>query len=387
MVYSAEFFQGRIDSFEVIILNIRKLIIALSASLSMVALILDSRAGIAGAAAGVDLCIQTLIPSLFPFFIFSILLTGSLLGHPIRLLRPVSKFCRIPCGSESLLAIGFLGGYPVGAQNVVFAREQGFLSDDDAQRMIVLCNNAGPAFIFGFLGQFFLNPLCPWILWLIHIFSAIVTGYLLPGGTRYGAIILKPKEISLSDSLEKSLHVMGKVCGWVILFRIILEFLQKWILWRLPVIFQIALTGLLELSNGCLLLQNLSSDGGRFLLASTLLGFGGFCVFLQTYSITKNFPFRFYLLGKLLHGCISFLMAYSLQFFFLEECIYLSPYIPSFMIILILLFAVIIRKSEKPVAISSTILYNQKSCEKRRTLCCFGKRLQNPAPTAFMAPN
>ena len=46
----------------------------------MLALILDGRTAIDGARQGIELCLRTVIPSLFPFFVLSILLTSSLLG-------------------------------------------------------------------------------------------------------------------------------------------------------------------------------------------------------------------------------------------------------------------------------------------------------------------
>ena len=220
----------RIDSIEVIELNMRKSS-AFLYSFCMIVLILDTQTAIEGAHNGIDICIKSLIPSLFPFFIFSILLTSSIAGQAIRTLRPIAKFCRIPKGTESLLAIGFLGGYPVGAKNVTFAWKKGLLRSQDAERMVVFCNNAGPAFIFGLLGQMFGHPLIPWILWLIQILSAILTGYLLPGGTGSHVCISNSESVMLTDALDDSLRVMARVCGWVVLFRILLEFLQKWIFW------------------------------------------------------------------------------------------------------------------------------------------------------------
>ena len=141
--------------------------IAIAAAVAMLVLILDSRTALAGASEGISICLNTLIPSLFPFILLSILLAGSLSGQEIPILRPATKHCRIPKGTESLLAIGFLGGYPVGAQNVALLHRAGQLSDQQATRMITICNNAGPAFIFGILGSMFSSCAVPWLLWMI----------------------------------------------------------------------------------------------------------------------------------------------------------------------------------------------------------------------------
>ena len=81
----------------------------------MLALILDGRTAIDGARQGIELCLRTVIPSLFPFFVLSILLTSSLLGSSLAVLRPLGRLFGMPDGAESLLIPAFLGGYPVAA--------------------------------------------------------------------------------------------------------------------------------------------------------------------------------------------------------------------------------------------------------------------------------
>ena len=52
--------------------------IALLSAIGMMMLILDSKTALQGAANGIELCFRTLIPSLYPFFVLSILLTSAL---------------------------------------------------------------------------------------------------------------------------------------------------------------------------------------------------------------------------------------------------------------------------------------------------------------------
>ena len=369
-------------------MNLRTAVRTIFAALCMMMLILDTGTSVTGAVAGIDICLKTLIPSLFPFFMMSILLINTLLGQPVRFFRPLSKFCRLPYGSESLLAIGFLGGYPVGAQNVSIALERGDLSSEDAKRMVVFCNNAGPAFIFGFLGQVFQNPVFPWLLWVTHILSALLVGFLIPGGNTVSSADFKHSTITLSGALSKGISSMAQVCGWVILFRILLQFLQRWLFPFLSTTGQIVVTGLLELANGCLLLQTLPSDGLKFVLCELMLGFGGMCVYLQTKSIAGSLSFAFYLPWKVLQGCIGFLVAYWLQFALLREsrCV-IAPSLISAILFLSVLFVIVLRNTEKSVAFFKKYDIIEKSREKRRSLCCSERKSKNPAFTAPMAPN
>lgn len=285
-------------------------------SAGMLVLILDGKAALLGAQAGVELCLNTVIPSLFPFFVLSVLLTQSILGQTMALLRPIGALCRIPRGAESLLLVGLVGGYPVGAQNVSRACSTGCLSPSDGSRMIVFCNNAGPAFLFGILSPLFSNRLIPWLLWGIHILSALTVGVLLPGSRSSVSVKRNTGRITLPGAVEKAVKSMALVCGWIVLFRMLLSVLERWLLWSVPQPVRIAVAGILELSNGCILLSRLSSEGMRFLFAAVFLSFGGVCVTMQTISIAGGLSMRLYYPGKLLQALISFLLAAGCQSLF-----------------------------------------------------------------------
>lgn len=325
----------------------------------LLALILDSRTGLNSAREAINLCISTLIPSMFPFFILSILLTSSLNGHPFLFLRPIGKLCRIPAGAESLLTLGFMGGYPSGAQNVISAWNQKSITTADARRMVVFCNNAGPAFLFGFLGTCFDKAIYPWLIWGIHITSALCIAVLLPGESKCSVSSNDASSISISQALSQSIRIIAHVCGWVILFRVILGFLDRWVFWMLPEFVKIFLSGFLEVSNGCSMLRTIISPGLRMILASAILGFGGICVYFQTHSIAGNLDLSMYLPGKVLHGCISFLLSSILQFLLPDSDRFFIPIsLISLILLIATVFLTILRKQEKPVAISDDLLYN-----------------------------
>lgn len=279
-----------------------------AAGIAMAVLILDAKTALTGAQSGVELCIRTVVPSLFPFILLSVMLTGSLLGQKIPLLRPIGTLCRIPKGTESLLLVGLVGGYPVGAQCVAQAYRGGQISRDAAQRMLGFCSNAGPSFIFGMVGALFDSPVIPWTLWGIHILAALLVGCLLPGQAGDTVAVKQREPVSLPEALQQSLRVMAGICGWVVVFRVIIAFCQRWFLWLLPETVQTVFTGLLELTNGCIELENLS-EGSAFMLCAAFLGFGGICVGMQTVSVTQGLGTGDYFPGKLLQGCISLLLA------------------------------------------------------------------------------
>ena len=288
-------------------------ITGIAAAIGIALLILDSKSALAGAQSGVELCIRTVIPSLFPFFLFSILLTTSLVGHRIPFLRPIRRLCQIPEGAESLLIAGFLGGYPVGAQCVSQAFASGQLTHADARRLLAFCSHCGPAFLFGMAATLFSEWWAPWALWGIHIVSALCVGALIPGKAGSCSMQIRAT-LSPVQALNRSVRIMAGVCGWVVIFRVLITFLDRWIFWYLPAEAQTALIGLLELSNGCLALYRIEDISLRFILCAGFLGFGGLCVTMQTHSVVTNgLDSSLYFPGKVLHCCISLIFAGLVQ--------------------------------------------------------------------------
>ena len=285
-----------------------RILTGFGASIGMLILILDGKTALIGAKTGVELCLWTIIPSLFPFFVLSVLLTGAFLGQEMKILRPLGRLFSMSKGSEALLIPAFLGGYPAGAQSLAQAYGAGLMDKQAAQRYLTFCSNAGPAFLFGMLGPMFPKTWMVWLLWGIHIFSAFLVSRITPG-QEVSLSLPGGSPPSVSAAVLSGTKIMAQVCGWVVLFRVVLAFLERWLLWLIPREISIFLSGLLELSNGCCALSGIESIPLRFLLASVFLAWGGFCVAMQTASVVRGLSIRSYLRGKLLQTLFSLLLS------------------------------------------------------------------------------
>ena len=289
---------------------------AILCAFGLLILILDTKTALMGAYDGLTVCIQSVIPSLFPFFVLSGMLTGVLMGTDFKILAPIGRLCGMPRGSESILLTGLIGGYPIGAQAVSDAYNRGQLCRKDALRMLGFCSNAGPSFLFGMVACKFSSIRFAWLLWGIHIVSAILTGILLPEKSSSSAVVIRNISLDFASSMQSALKAMAAVCGWVILFRCVITFLQRWILWLLPVESQVAVIGILELANGCLGLDSIASENNRFIVCSGILALGGVCVAMQTASVTGKLGMGYYFFGKLLQCVISLILSSLIMGFY-----------------------------------------------------------------------
>ena len=320
---------------------------AVGAAVGMLLLIMDSKTAISGAKDGLDLCIRTVIPSLFPFFVLSSMVVGSVSGSLGWLGAILRRVCHIPQGTEGLLLVGLLGGYPVGARVVSSAVDGGRLSAEDGRRMITFCNNAGPSFIFGMAGLLFQDIRISCALWAIQILSALTTGFILPAAKGRADSLPPGIPISPDKAVREGMGAMGNVCAWIVLFRIVIAFLDRWALWLLPEWGRVLILGILELSNGVLSLEGIGDTGLRFLLCSTMISLGGLCVLMQTVSEAKQINIKQYLTGKLIQTGFSTLLSFGFAVIFFQYPWVKLVWLPVICVLILTAAFVFLRKSEK----------------------------------------
>ena len=117
-------------------------------------LIMDGQTVSKGVVSGIELCLKTVIPSLFCFMV----LTGFLLQSGLyRLLSvplsPVTKHLFfLPSELGSVVLLSLIGGYPMGAKSIADLLNQHRIEPGCAQRMLLYCCCAGPSFIITAVG-------------------------------------------------------------------------------------------------------------------------------------------------------------------------------------------------------------------------------------------
>lgn len=273
---------------------------------------------------GLCICATSVIPALFPFFV----LTNYFLGirsarQPSRAADWLMSACfglRGSCMTPLLLS--FTGGYPVGASCAVRMYEDGVLSKREAERLLLFCNNSGPAFFFGVIGGTVLhNVKAGALLYLAHILAALCCGAFLRV-TEENHFTLRrvspkqPEQRGFLDAISLSCASLLQISGLIVFFSVMLALfeasgLQRLLQKALPFLpaqtLSAMLCGFFEVSGG---VARLTACAHAEELAAFLMGWGGICVHLQAMSFWK--PARLhpkgYLASKLLHGMLSALL-------------------------------------------------------------------------------
>ena len=290
---------------------------------------------------GLKLCGNVILPSLFPFFVLSSLVVELGMSRYLgKLLEPVmAPLFRVNGNCAAALALGFVGGYPVGARTAIELYEQDQCSRTEAERMLAFCNNSGPAFILGVVGAgVFGSGTAGLLLYLAHLLASLAVGLLFrfykPGdgprtrrsrGPQFQAAIFPT---ALTHSVTGALKSTLNICAFILFFTVFLRILahagilteaarllsallaplgldQTWA--------ERLLTGLVEVSSGVSSLTG-GTLSGRLSMAAFMLGWAGVSIHCQVLAFLgdSGLSMRTYLAGKLLHGGISAAVAAAL---------------------------------------------------------------------------
>ena len=260
------------------------------------------------------LCVQSVIPALFPFFVVSSLFIdlgcAAVLG---RSLAPIMRrlFGVSGAGGTAFL-LGIIGGYPVGGRTAGELYRSGQCEREECERLLAFCNNAGPSFILGIagLGCFGSVRVGAW-LYLIHVGAAVMVGLLFRSTSRQMGRPKKTETPRWADALIEAVRggamSMVNICAFVVFFLVILRLFS-----RFTGIQHGAILGIVEMTNGILRLAN---DRRGFIWAAGLLGWGGLSVHCQTAAVLSGsgLSLKRYFIGKALQAAISMVAAWPVS--------------------------------------------------------------------------
>lgn len=233
--------------------------------------------------------------------------------------------------------MGIISGYPVGAKIINKFIEDETCTKQEAERMLAFTNNSGPLFIIGTVGiSLFGDTNIGIILFITHILSCLTVGLIFGFISKHIFLSSKNRNYRnnsntktynisdlgtiLSNSITNSISTILLIGGFIVLFSIIISILNNLniidllaeLLTNIRIPFEFGtgiLTGLLELTNGvnsisCIHTKNMSY---QIITCAFLLGFAGFSIFLQIFSIASknNLSMKPYLIGKFLQGCFA----------------------------------------------------------------------------------
>ena len=304
-------------------------------------LLIFSKSNLPAIKSGLQLWANSVIPSLFPFFVATELLMHTNIINHLGIL--LNKFMRplfnVPGEGAFAFIMGIISGYPVGAKIASNFRKNNICSKEECERLLSFTNNSGPLFIIGTVGiLMFKNTSIGILLFITHLLACVSVG--IRSWKRTSSTLASSKNLFnnqkkqsvhlynlgeiLSESITNSISTILLIGGFIVIFSSIISILNATgILNYISNIFvplfnflnidfnfiKPLLSGILEITTGINNISNIACKklSINIIFTSFLLGFGGISILLQVWSITSktDLSIKPYLYGKILHGLLA----------------------------------------------------------------------------------
>lgn len=293
---------------------ITRILFIISVIIFVILIVLLPSVSAKGAAEGILICGQVIIPSLFPFTVCILMIIKSGILNKFNFLTPITnKIFHINGYQFCLFILSFLGGFPIGAKLLNEGIKTKSITPKNAGIMLNYCINGGPAFIISAIGSGIIGSQKVGVILLASqiissLIIAVFCGFFIKENNEKPSPLNTPKSITenfVSSVADASSSILS-VCGYIILFSTIgafITYLQQF----LPYLKYVSV--ILEVTNAAIKIKNV------FLIAFSL-GFASLCIWFQVFAIGKNIKINLktFVFFRILQGLLTtFLTAVLLK--------------------------------------------------------------------------
>ncbi len=247
---------------------------------------------------GIELCINTVIPAVFPFMVISSLITvsdsaadiGSFFKVPLKLLFGANEH------RSCIISLGLLCGYPVGALSAAEMFDRGEISKSEFEYLLTFINLPSAPFVIGGVGASMLFSRKMGIaIYASVILSAVIVGIILRPLKKSEKQLIKKAKVShpritlpyvITESISKAAKNMLLVCACVITFSALSGTLCSVL--PLPDITKSMVSGFFEVSSGAKSASALSNAAYAPLLCAAICAWSGLSVHFQIISACRG---------------------------------------------------------------------------------------------------
>lgn len=318
-------------------MNRKKILLSIFIIAIIILIILDPKPNIDACLDGILLWSTAVLPTLFPFFFLTTILTE--LNVTLRLSKlffPItSRVFRTSGLSGYVYATSIISGYPMGAKTTADLYQKGYISSGQAYKITTFTSTSGPLFIIGTVGsKMFGQKSLGVLILLCHILGSFLNGLLyrncFESEKPISKIYTQSSNNVLEDAMYNSIKNILVVGGYIAIFSMLISMIDRFNIFTpissvFSLIFGVdkltinaVLSGLIEVTSACFKLSALSISTKKALILCTgLISFGGASIHMQAYTFLKRFnmPIGFYLKSKVTQTIISVAIAIIVSLF------------------------------------------------------------------------
>lgn len=268
-----------------------------------------------------------LLPTLFPFFIITDLLSNyGFINYLSKLFGNIMKIFNLNKKSSYGFFMSIISGFPGNGKLIKELLDNKEISEQDATKLLTFTHFSNPLFIIGTIGTMFLhNKKLSILILIIHYLTNIIIGilfrniYILPT-VNNNEKKEKQKQAFIKviiNSITNSTNTMFTIYGIIIITSLIINLIT--INLNIPLFPKYILTGLIEITQGLKLITTLNiSLINKITIITFFLSFGGISIHMQIMGILQEYKINYfiYLIARLLHASISSFLIYIILIIF-----------------------------------------------------------------------
>lgn len=263
-----------------------------------------------------NLFINKLFISLFPFFVLNKILIDYNLPYYISKLKRNSI-------TFSIVILSILSGMPSNAEYVKDYLDNNIISLKEAERLLIFTFFPSPVFVITVIGYLGFNSIFIGfiLLFIIYLTNFVLWLFIRKKDIKNNNIEIKKRTnfmLSLKKAITSSIDSLIIILGNIIIFSLLIGLLDKYL--NFNIFFESIITSLLELSNGIKKISDLITNFNiKFSLCLFALIFSGFSIHFQAASILSNYKINiikiiiYRLIISIFVSSISYVILYLLN--------------------------------------------------------------------------
>ena len=272
-----------------------------------------------------NIWVNNLIPTLFPFFIISdILINYNFSSYVPKIFKDMCKYLfNITDNMIIILILSIISGFPSNARNTRIFYDNGEISLDEANHILIFSHFSNPLFILTTIAVFFFGDKnVGWILLISHYLSNLILGILFRNYFNHNNKVSKKNTMDVDfgnifvGAIKKSIDTILLICGVVTVFMLLSSIVIN--TFNFDSYNSMIVKGILEITIGIEALSKLGIPMiYKVVLASCFLAFGGFSVHMQVVSqiADTDISYKYFFIGRFYQMILSGLISYSICLF------------------------------------------------------------------------
>jgi len=273
-----------------------------------------------------NIWINSILPSLFPFFVLSDILNNyNIINYIPKSIKNIFKILfNISDNGLFIFFISLLSGFPSNARNIKNLYKENKISKEESEHLLFFTHFSNPMFILGTLViTFFNNKSLGLIILFSHYLPNFIIGVIIRkyNNPKHNYIINKNNNCnnfgivftkSIKESINSLLGILGTLTMFLIISTIVINF------FNFNSLNSLLIKSILELTSGLKELSiNNFNDNILVIMSSCILSFGGLSVHMQVINeLTEtDISYRNFFFGRIFQTILSLLISYILCLF------------------------------------------------------------------------